>query len=48
MHDKPTVLGVARQQAITWANVDQAHCVHLALLGHNELIIGVGVWLRLL
>ena len=29
MHDKSTVLGVARQQAITWANVEQDHFVHL-------------------
>ena len=26
------------QQAITWANVDQILCYHVALLDHNELI----------
>ena len=26
-----------RQQAITWANVHQYLCCHMALLGHNEL-----------
>ena len=27
-----------RQQAITWANVDQDLCRHMASLGHNELL----------
>ena len=31
-------LGIVRQQAITWANVDPQLCRHMALLGHNELI----------
>ena len=26
-----------RQQAITWANVDQDLCQHMVSLGHNEL-----------
>ena len=30
-------LGVVRQQAITWANVDPDLCHHMASLGHNEL-----------
>ena len=28
---------IRRQQAITWATVDPDLCLHLALLGHNEL-----------
>ena len=31
-------LGVVRQQAITWANVDPDLCHHMASLGLNELI----------
>ena len=31
------LIGVVRQQAITWANVDPDLCHHLASLGHNEL-----------
>ena len=30
-------LGAIRQQAITWANVDQDLCRHMASLGHIEL-----------
>ena len=30
-------LGAVSQQAITWANVDQDLCRHMASLGHNEL-----------
>ena len=30
-------LGAVRQQAITWTNVDQDMCRHLASLGLNEL-----------
>ena len=30
-------LGAVRQQAITWTNVDQDPCHHMASLGHNEL-----------
>ena len=30
-------LGVVRQQAITWANVDPDLCHHMVSLGHNEL-----------
>ena len=30
-------LGVDRQQAITWANVDLDPCRHMASLGHSEL-----------
>ena len=32
-------LGVVRQQAITWANVDKPLCRHVTSLGHNELIV---------
>ena len=30
-------LGALRQQAITWVNVDQVLCRHMASPGHNEL-----------
>ena len=30
-------LGIIKQQAITWANVDPVLCLHMALLGHNVL-----------
>ena len=33
----PTLLGAIRQQAITWAKVDQDPSQHMASLGHNEL-----------
>ena len=33
-------LGAVRQQAITWANVDQCLCRHMASLGANELTYG--------
>ena len=29
-----------KQQAITWVNVDQDLCHHMASLGHKELISG--------
>ena len=32
--------GAIRQQAITWANVDQDPCRHMTSLGHNELTDG--------
>ena len=32
------LLGAVRQQAITWDDVDQDLCYHMALSGHNELI----------
>ena len=41
MDDKSTLvrvmLGVIRQQAITWADVDPDLSGHMASLGHNEL-----------
>ena len=30
------MVGAVRQQAITWANVDQDLCCHMASLGQNE------------
>ena len=30
-------IGVVRQQAIIWADVDHGLCCHMASLGHNEL-----------
>ena len=36
-------LGAIRQQAITWTNVDQDLCRHMAPLGHNELTFQVMV-----
>ena len=36
-----SVYGAVRQQVITWADVDQDLCHHMALLGHNELIESV-------
>ena len=33
-------LGVVRQQAITWANVDPELCRHMVPLGHNEIKVG--------
>ena len=39
--DKATLaqvmLGVVRQQVITWAHIDPDLCPHMASLGHNEL-----------
>ena len=35
-------LGAVRQQAITWANVDQDLCRHMASLSHNELTLATG------
>ena len=32
-------LGAARQNAITWENIDPHLCPHMASLGHNELIL---------
>ena len=37
-------LGVIRQQATTWTNVDPDLCCHKASLGHNEL--NISTWLR--
>ena len=36
-NDNATLVGAIRQQAITWTNVDQDPCRHMATLGHNEL-----------
>ena len=35
--DDQSTLVAWRQQAITWANVDQDLCRHMASLGYNEL-----------
>ena len=45
--DKSTSVQVmdlaVRQQAITWANINQELCRHMASLGHNELTLyGLG------
>ena len=40
------MVGAARQQAITWANIDPDFCCHMVSLGHNELThlsLGQGV-----
>ena len=42
INDKSTLVqvmfGAVRQQAITWAKVDQDLCHHIMSLGYNELI----------
>ena len=51
--DKSRWVGAIRQQAITWANVDQDLCCHMATLGLIELKLqlhlrlstnGYGLW----
>ena len=39
--NKSTWLGAVQQQAIYWAYVDPELCLHMASLGHNQLIIYV-------